>query len=77
MKFGKEKLLEFYPKAICESVLPPRFANCRKNFQRRETYYSVTLAEDNPQVSSKRCIGHSAQKAWESAAKWFDNPTYN
>ena len=77
MNFGKEKILEFYPNAICESVIPTRFANCPKHVLKRETYYAVTLAEDNPQVSGKRFTGHSAQKAWESASKWFDNPTYN
>ena len=77
MKFGKEKMLEFYPNAKCESLLAARFVNRPKHIQRRETFYAVTLGEDNPQVSNKRFVGHSAQKAWESAAKWFDNPTYN
>ena len=77
MKTAKEKVLELYPNAKCESLLSSRYANKPKHIQRRETFYAVNFGVDNPQYSGKRFVGHSAQKAWESAFKWFENPLYN
>ena len=74
---GKEKVKELYPNAKCEGFLPSRYANSTKHVQLRETVYSVRMGEDHPQVSGKLFVGYTAMKAWQSAAKWIDNPTYN
>ena len=77
IKFGKEKVKELFPNARCEAILPYRFASSPKHVQLRETFFSVSMNEDTPQVIGKRFVGWTAMKAWGHAAKWIDNPTYN
>jgi len=65
-KFGKEKVLESHPNAICKSWLSAKHANRPKHIQRRETIYVVYL---NPEDSKHSQVGYSAAQAWDRAAK--------
>jgi len=66
IKFGKEKVLESHPNAICKSWLSAKYANKPKLIQRRETLYMVYL---NPEDSKYSQGGYSAAQAWDRAAK--------
>jgi len=69
MKFGKEKVLETHPNAICKSFLNPKYANRPKHIQRRETHYAVYLDQnDNKSFAG----GYSAAQAWDRASKFIN-----